>query len=86
MINNLFAKPFSAHLKKAGFHDYAHAYGITRSAAEKMHQMQSPIQYIADNLLSHAVTKEIVTGYIAYPPVILHDNLPDGTGRDSYIR
>lgn len=86
IINNLFAKPFSAHLKKGGFHDYAHAYGITRAAAEKLIQMQTPIQYIADNLLAHAITKNIVSGYIVYPAVILHDNLPDGTPRDSYIR
>jgi glycosyl transferase, family 25 len=86
IINNLFANAFSSHLKKAGFHDYAHAYGITKNAAEKLIQMQTPIQYIADNLLAHAITKNIVSGYIVYPAAILHDNLPDGTARDSYIR
>jgi len=86
MINNLFARPFSPHLKKAGFHDYTYAYAITKSAAEKLQQMQTPIQYIADNLLAHAITRNIVSGYIVYPAVILHDNLPDGTARDSYIR
>ena len=86
IINNLFAKPFSTHLKKAGFHDYAHGYGISKTAAEKFVQMQTPVQYIADNLLAYAITKNIASGYIAHPAVILHDNLPDGTGRDSYIR
>lgn len=86
IINNLYAKAFSVHLKKAGFHDYAHAYAITNTAAEKLIQMQTPIQYIADNLLAHAITRNIVNGYIVYPAAILHDNLPDGTGRDSYIR
>ena len=86
MIKNLFAKPFSPHLKKAGFHDYTYAYAITKTAAEKLLQMQTPIQYIADNLLAHAITRNIVTGYIVYPAAILHDNLPDGTARDSYIR
>jgi glycosyl transferase family 25 len=86
IIKNLVAKPFSAHLKKAGFHDYAHAYGITKTAAAKLIQMQTPVQYIADNLIAHAITRNIVTGYIVYPAAILHDNLPDGTGRDSYIR
>ena len=86
IITNFFAKPFSAHLKKAGFHDYAHAYGITKTAAEKFIQMQTPIQYIADNLLAHAITRNIVNGYIVFPAAILHDNLPDGTPRDSYIR
>jgi len=86
MIRNMYASPYSNHLKKAGFHDFAHAYGITRSGAEKFLKMQTPIQYIADNLLAYAITKNIVRGYIVYPAAILHDNLPDGTARDSYIR
>ena len=86
IIKNLFAKPFSPHLKRAGFHDYTYSYAITKAAAEKLIQMQTPVQYIADNLLAHAITKKVVSGYIVYPPVMLHDNLPDGTARDSYIR
>jgi GR25 family glycosyltransferase involved in LPS biosynthesis len=86
IIKNLFARPYSSHLKKAGFHDYTYAYAITKSAAEKLLQMQTPIQYIADNLLAHAVTNNLVNGYIVYPPAFLHDNLPDGSARDSYIR
>jgi glycosyl transferase family 25 len=86
IINHLYAKPFSAHLKKAGFHDYTYAYAINRSGAEKLLAMQTPIQYIADNLLAHAATKGIVNGYITWPQVFLHDSLPDGTHRDSYIR
>ena len=86
VIRNLYAKPFSRHLKKAGFHDYTYAYAISRSGAEKMVTMQTPIQYIADNLLAHAATNELVNGYIVCPQVFLHDSLPDGTARDSYIR
>ena len=86
VIRNLYAKRFSPHLKRSGFHDYTYAYGITRSAAEKLVKMQTPVQFIADNLLAHAATKEILNGYISWPPVFLHDSLPDGTHRDSYIR
>lgn len=86
IIRNLYARPFSHHLKKAGFHDYTYAYAITRNGAEKLLRMQTPIQYIADNLLAHAATKGIVNGYITWPQVFLHDNLADGTHRDSYIR
>lgn len=86
VIRNLYAKPFSLHLKKAGFHDYTYAYAVNKSAAEKLVKMQTPIQYIADNLLAHAATKEIVSSYIVYPPAFLHDIMPDGTPRDSYIR
>lgn len=86
IIQRLYAKPFSKHLKKAGFHDYTYAYAVNRSAVEKLIKMQTPIQYIADNLLAYAATKGIVNGYIAWPQVFLHDSLPDGTPRDSYIR
>ena len=86
VIRNMYALPYANHLKKAGFHDFAHAYAITRSGAEKFLQMQTPIQYIADNLLAYASTRDIVNGYIVYPAAILHDNLPNGTPRDSYIR
>ena len=86
MIRNLYAKPFSQHLKKAGFHDYTYAYAINSSAAKKLLKMQTPVQYIADNLLAHAATNGIVKSYITWPPVFLHDSLPDGKHRDSYIR
>jgi glycosyl transferase family 25 len=86
IIKNLFAKRYSTTLKKAGFHDYTYAYAITKSGAEKLLQMQTPIQYIADNLLAHAITNNVIKGFIVYPPAFLHDSLPDGSARDSYIR
>lgn len=86
IIRNIYAQPFSKHLKKAGFHDYTYAYAINRAGAEKLIQMQTPIQYIADNLLAYAASSGIVNGYITWPQVFLHDTLPDGTARDSYIR
>jgi len=86
IIRNLYARPFSRHLRKAGFHDYTYAYAINRSGAAKLVSMQTPIQYIADNLLAHAATRELLKSYITWPPVFLHDSLPDGTHRDSYIR
>ena len=85
IISNLYARPFSKYLKKAGFHDYTSAYAINRSGAEKMLKMQTPIQYIADNLLAHAATKGILKSFITWPHVFLHDSLPDGTS-NSYIR
>lgn len=86
VIRNLYARPFSKHLKIAGFHDYTYAYGITKGGAEKLLAMQTPIQYIADNLLGFASTQQTLHAYITYPAVFLHDNLADGTHRDSYIR
>jgi glycosyl transferase family 25 len=86
IISNLYARPYSKYLKKAGFHDYTNAYAINRSGAEKILKMQTPIQYIADNLLAHAAAKEILNCFITWPQVFLNGSLPDGTHRDSYIR
>ena len=86
VIRNLYARPFSGHLKKAGFHDFTFAYAITESAAKKLIEMQTPIQYIADNLLAHASTKGIIEAYTAWPKVFLHDEGPGGQARPSYIR
>ena len=74
------------HLKKAGFHDFTYAYAINESAAKKLIEMQTPIQYIADNLLAHASTKGLIEAYTAWPKVFLHDEGPGGQARPSYIR
>jgi glycosyl transferase family 25 len=86
VISHLYARPFSAHVKKSGFHDYTYAYAVTAAGAEKLLRMQTPIQYIADNLLAHAAGSGLLEAYISFPAVFLHDNLPDGTHADSYIR
>jgi glycosyl transferase, family 25 len=86
VISNIYATPFSKNIKKAGFHDYTYAYAINRAGAKKLLQMQTPLQYIADNLLAYAATTGVVTGYITFPMIFLHDSLPDGTPKDSYIR
>jgi glycosyl transferase, family 25 len=85
-ISHLHAKPYSKHLKKAGFHDHTVAYAVNVSGAIKLLKMQTPIQYIADNLLAHAAAKGILKSYITWPQVFLDDSLPDGTPRDSYVR
>ncbi len=86
MIRNLYAKPYSAHLKRSGFHDFTYAYALSREGAEKLIRMQTPIQYIADNLLAHAATKEILKSFITWPRVFLHDDPTDGNSPKSYIR
>lgn len=86
MIAHLYPKPFSEQLFTAGFHDFTYAYAVTRAGAEKLLQLQTPIKYIADNLLAWACTNGWVKGYITRNKVFLHDELPDGTPRDSFIR
>ncbi len=67
MVKNLLPKPYSAHLKKAGFHDCTHAYAITREAAEKLLAAQTPVVYRADDLLSATIMKGTLNAFITQP-------------------
>lgn len=73
-IANLYAKPYSAHLKHAGFHDYTDAYAITASAAKKLAGLQTPLSFVADNLLAYACTNRIVNGFISIPKVFSQES------------
>lgn len=67
MVSNLLPKPFSAHLRKAGFHDCAHAYAITLEGAKKLLKAQTPVVYRADDLLSYTILKGDFTAFITEP-------------------
>jgi glycosyl transferase, family 25 len=67
MVSNMLPKPYSAYLRKAGFHDCTHAYAITLSAAEKLYAAQSPVVYRADDLLSHTILKGTLNAFITEP-------------------
>ena len=67
MVKNLLPRPYSTHLKKAGFHDCTHAYAITKEAAEKLLAAQTPLVYRADDLLSSTMMKGEWSAYISVP-------------------
>ena len=67
MVKNLLPKPFSPHLKKAGFHDCTHAYAVTLEAAKKLAALQSPVVYRADDLLSSTIMKGDLKAFITDP-------------------
>ena len=67
MIKNLLPLPFTAHLKKAGFHDCTHAYAISLPAAKKLLQAQTPVVYRADDLLSATILKGELKAFITDP-------------------
>jgi glycosyl transferase family 25 len=68
-IKYLFAKPFSKNLKSAGYHDFTSAYAITKSCAEKLIKIHTPITLQSDTALAHAATNQTVVGFIAVPKV-----------------
>lgn len=67
MVSNLLPKPFSKHLKKAGFHDCTHAYAITLEAAKKLLAAQTPVVYRADDLLSATIMKGELKAFVTEP-------------------
>jgi glycosyl transferase family 25 len=67
MVSNLLPKPYSTHLKKAGFHDCTHAYAVTLPAAKKLLQHQTPVVYRADDLLSATIMKGELNAFITEP-------------------
>ncbi len=67
MVSNLLPKPFSPHLKKAGFHDCTHAYAITIDAAKKLLAAQTPVVYRADDLLSSTIMKGELKAFVTEP-------------------
>lgn len=69
-ISNLYPKKVSSHVFKAGYHDCTHAYGLTRSAAQTLLRLQTPISFFPDNLLAHAATNELLESYILLPKLI----------------
>ena len=77
MVTNLLPKPFSRHLKKAGFHDCTHAYAITLAGAKKLLAAQTPVVYRADDLLSATIMKgelnAFVTGSKFFDQEIFHN-------------
>jgi glycosyl transferase family 25 len=67
VIKNLFPRDVNKHWKTAGHHDYTDAYAITGAAARQLLKMQTPLSFVADNLLALSVTKEHLKGYIVIP-------------------
>ncbi len=85
MIKNLYAKPLSEHLKMAGYHEYTSAYAITLSAAQKLLKLQTPISFVADNLLGYAITNKFLTAYLTVPKLFEQESQQLGGNTFSYV-
>ena len=80
-IQNLYPKKVTEHIATAGYHDFTSAYAITASAAKKLLQLQTPISFLADNLLATACTSKLVNGYISCPK--LFSQLSQGSDKST---
>jgi glycosyl transferase family 25 len=86
MISNMCARKFKPHLFIAGNHQFASAYGITRSAAEKLVRLQTPLAFQSDHLLAYVSTNQLLKAYVSYPKVFLNEGqLQDKRTREKYV-
>lgn len=85
-INNFYARKFKEHLFMAGFHDFSSAYAITYTAAKKLIDLQTPLAFVADDLLSYACSNLLVKGFVSCPKVFLQESkLQDKKTRADYV-
>lgn len=85
IINNLYPKHFSKHVSVAGFHDYTDAYAITLTGAKKLLELQSPVSYVADNLLAIASTSKRINAFISHPKLFQQLSQGESTTFDSLL-
>jgi glycosyl transferase family 25 len=85
IINNLYPKHFSKHLSVAGFHDYTDAYAISLSGAKKLLELQSPVSYVADNLLAVASASKKLNAFISHPKLFQQLSQGESTTFDSLL-
>ena len=78
MVSNLLPRPYSKHLRKAGFHDCTHAYALTREGAIKLLAAQSPVVYRADDLLSSTIMKGDLIAFVSEPKFFDQEIFHDG--------
>ena len=85
IINNLYPKHISKHVSAAGFHDYTDAYAITLSGAKKLLELQSPVSYVADNLLAIASSSKKVNAFISHPKLFQQLSQGESPSFDSLL-
>lgn len=86
MINNTYARKHKPNLFVAGHHQFASAYAISRSGAEKLVKLQTPLAFQSDHLLAYASCNRLLNAYLSYPKVFLNESqLQDKRTREKYV-
>jgi glycosyl transferase, family 25 len=80
MIRNLYPRRYNQHFSGAGKQFCAHAYSLTRSGAEKLVRLQTPIIMNADNAMMHAILNGELKAYISLTRVFAQASLDVHSG------
>lgn len=86
-VNRIYPRPYSPHLRRAGYHDCTHAYALTARAARTLIPEQTPVTFAPDSLLADAIVSgRIRQAFVTNPKFF--DQADFATGHDgtgSYI-
>ena len=63
----LLPRPYSPNLRRAGRHDYTHAYAVTPSAARKLLASQRPVILNVDSGITRLILRGELEAYVAEP-------------------
>ncbi|MEO6915099.1 MAG: glycosyltransferase family 25 protein [Chitinophagaceae bacterium] len=77
MVKNLLPRPFSTHLRKAGFHDLLHAYAVNAEACRKLISAQTPVVFIADPLISQLIMNGKLNAFTTMPQFFTQEQFTD---------
>jgi glycosyl transferase, family 25 len=78
-VLGLHPSPYSPHLRRAGKHHGAHAYGVTQRCARILLQAQTPVAWMADQLLLHLAIGRDVEAFLTEPKFFDQDSLRGAT-------
>lgn len=84
-VANLYPKPYSAHLRKAGFHNTTHAYAVNRPVLQKLIDEQTPVAYPADSLLTQLILSGQINAFITMPKIFEQEIFMEGGSKVSYL-
>ena len=65
MIDNLYPREYNEYFLAAGKTFYTHAYSVTKTAAEKLLEINSPVVLNADNAIMHGVLSGEIKAYLS---------------------
>ena len=65
MIRNLYMKPYNEHFHISSVNFLLHSYTITRPAAEKLIELNTPINLNSDHAAVYAILNGDIRGYVS---------------------
>lgn len=78
-VLGLHPSPYSTHLRRAGKHHGAHAYGVTLACARRLLAEQTPVAWYSDQLMLHLAIGREIEAFLTEPKFFDQDSLKGTT-------